>query len=174
MATGRGFNQHVISTSVYHSHVHAGIMFSVDVFDLALAGGGTLGILFVTPATPPIHILYDGELGGDAKLELFEDVTVSANGTLLAPINRNRNSAFTDGVTAYQDPTVTDFGLTLDTLVVPGGSGGAAQGGGAAITLDWELKVSSQNLLLLTNLTGQNHIAHLHTDYYYEFHGTTV
>lgn len=165
MAGGGTLTQHVINTGIYHYRVHQGLMFSVEHFDVALAGAWSIEILLRTSAKG-IHCLYNASLGGDASVSFFEEPTVTVAGTALTTINHNRNSSFATTTLAYHTPTTTDDGTPLDVLVMPGGTGGNAQGGTGSILLDWELKPSTDYLLRLTNLTGQVQVAHLHVNFY--------
>jgi len=160
----RGQNQ-VTAIDYYHARVHQGIMFSVDNESESLPNNGTLGLLMKTNGNE-VHLLWDGENGGDARVDFYEGTTTTDDGTPKSPVARNRNTTFVTTTEMFRDPTIDALGTLLDSLVLPGGQGGNAGGGGGAVLLDWSLKPDTNYYLVLTNLSGQSQLAHIHIDFY--------
>ena len=160
----RGQNR-VIALGYYHSKVHQGSMFSTDHESEALVNDGTLGILLKTNSAN-CHILYNGQNGGDARIDFYEATVTTDDGTQQTPISRNRVTEFVTVVEAYIDPTIDSLGTPLDSLILPGGTGPQADGSGGAVLLDWSLRPNTNYYLQLTNISGQAQPAHLHIDFY--------
>ena len=103
---------------------------------------------------------------GDIDIELFEDVTVSANGTLLNEKNANRASSVTPDMLIYRDPTVTADGTLLFTewmTPTSTGRGSSAEGlGSDALQTEWVLLHDHDYEIKMTNNSGAT------IDYQYE------
>ncbi len=116
--------------------------------------------LLVTPAAPEIHLqrfrLTVGR--GDIDVLVYEGTTTSADGSALAELNTNRNSANTPGGVLTFAPTVTDEGALIHTgWIAPTATGTGLSSEG--ITSDtggeeWLLAPSTKYLFRITNNSG--------------------
>jgi len=81
----------------------------------AIAKNGTVDYLIVTPNTTKWAHMIIGITGLDSSITvtLYEDTTVSANGTSLTVRNRNRNMADNNTTVVYLTPTVTAVGNVI-------------------------------------------------------------
>ena len=148
------------------TNVNPGEAYTVRLTDEALVDDGELDILIITPATGAIHLTASATVGGESSVFLFEDTTVSGNGSALAENNRDRQSTSTTGVTTFSGPTITAVGTELWDGFIEGGGGGNASGGSARGGLGWVLARSSLYMVRLKNLSGGAIIAGLTLDFF--------
>lgn len=93
--------------------VYQGEMFSAISY-YSLAAGATASFLIKTPTNKSIHSIVSAT--GTVEFEgiSYEGVTVTGNGTLQTPFNRNRNSTNTPTLLIYSTPTgVNTTGSTI-------------------------------------------------------------
>lgn len=113
-----------------------------------IADNDNLDVLFVT-GDKPAEVYIKLSATGAFEYALYEDTTVSDNGTTLARRNRNRNHAsIAPTVSTYHTPTVTNVGNLLDNELLAGILGGAASGE------HWDLKPSTNYLIRIINRAG--------------------
>lgn len=132
----------------------AGVSFHAQHLEAALADAANLDVLLIAPADGLMQVGLSFAIGGDGTVIFYEDAVVSANGTALTAVNRNRNSTNTATMDTFHTPTVTDVGTALSAALVPGGSGkkdSVGSGGGQA---DVILKKGATYLARLTNSSG--------------------
>jgi len=156
----------LIGMSEVHEHIHKGRFYTVDLIDEALANDASLELLVAPVTGTPPHMRATGDVGGDFKLEVFENTTVSAAGAADTPVNRNRMSSNTASTVITSGPTITDDGTLILEHLIPGGSGGNSQGGGASLFEEMILNHTRVYLIRLTNLAGQAKVAHLQLNFY--------
>ena len=101
-----------------HHRIHEGNHFLVHQVSLGVNIAFPKYYLIIPPPsagtdTTEMHLIFEvvSQIGG--TLILFEDATISANGTALTIINNNRRSSSTSQVNVYEDPTVTTEGTTI-------------------------------------------------------------
>ena len=87
------------------------------------------------------------------SLELYEGITVSADGTPVVVANRNRTSSNVALSTVFRAPTVTDLGLQLLDDIAVGGTGPLAPGVSTSVA-EWVLKPNTKYLLRLIHDIG--------------------
>lgn len=147
--------QRSVTLDSTHDHLHRGFLFAYGNYTTALAASGTVLLLLQAPDDRQCHLRLAFAAGGNCSVELFEDPTVSANGTALTPYNRNRLSANQPATKMWLTPTTSALGTLLDQQLVVGGTGGQAPGGD--ISWDSELLIGDGRLYLvrLTNVTSQ-------------------
>jgi hypothetical protein len=148
----------LVTVSVQHHAVHDGVFYTTDHLDLALAGSGIMEVLLTVNTRDHIEL---GALGtGNLLLEVFENPTVTANGTALSFHNLNRFAGdnLSPGIEAYHTPTTTADGQRLMRALISGGAKGAGSANGpdegTGLTGTWFL-------VRLTNLTNQEQIAQI-------------
>jgi len=147
-----------------HNRIHRGQFFSLDNFNSALANSGTIDVL--VKVTTGVHVRAIASAGGDARFQLFEGTTVSANGTPATPVNRNRFSALTAVTQFFTGPTITADGTALLDTLLPGGTGGIFSGGGGGQTFEEFVLAPGNYLLRLTNISGSTQPANVQIDFY--------
>ena len=104
---------------ISHHRIHEGNHFVVHKITLGVPIAPPKYFLIVPPPTQPdgsiieMHIIFEiaSDVGG--TLEVFENSTVTANGTPLDIINNNRRSSTTSLCQVFEDPTVTADGTLL-------------------------------------------------------------
>jgi len=110
-----------------HHEIHSG-----DHYFIAgttdMGGSSTATFLFTVPNTTKWpHAFWGLATEAEATFSMYEGCAVSASGSQITPINNNRNSANTAGVTAFSGPTVNTNG----TLVYSAKAGSGKQIGGS-------------------------------------------
>lgn len=103
---------------IQHQRIHEGNHFFVHKIALNINIANPKYFLLIPPPyndsnTVKMDFIFEivTDIGG--TVYLFEDASVSANGTELYITNNNRWSSTTSGVYMYEDPTVTDEGLCI-------------------------------------------------------------
>jgi len=141
-----------------HAHIHAGEGYDISGRISALGNGAT-AYFYIVP-TVGIHWrdFTIKSTKAPTLIELFEDPTIAVDGegTPVTPINRNRYSSNTSGISVYSGPTITDDGTILytdETLDI----GGPTKGGDVGnLPLEWVLTPASTYALKITNNGGVN------------------
>lgn len=139
-----------------HTEIHEGTMFSVcNVTDLTSSGNMTFLLITPNSTNGLIHIVFDVETESEAEYQLWENSTISNNGTAVTPINRNRSIATTAATKVFYTPTITSLGATLCTKHWGSGKG---VGGGDRSIEEWVLKANTNYIIRVTNFTvNANH-----------------
>jgi hypothetical protein len=146
-----------VTISIPHHEVHEGEMFEVSYKSpdaSPIADDGTIAFLLRTGAEYD-HLVFGGNSGADAQLELLEGVGVVAEGTAMTEHNMNRTSVNTAVTVVFRDPTIAGGTLLFDILI-PGGTGGNASGGSGAVRqgTEWNLAANQDYVIRLTNRGG--------------------
>lgn len=164
-----GADAPVIIVDVNHQRNHDGrayFAYKMAPDSAPLASLASIDIVLASPAGVFPHMTVDAMCLGDAELYIYEGTSTSG-GTLLTPINRNRNYSVSNPsqVAMVVNPTVTSVGTELDAQIIPGGIG-KKSGGGTAGSLEYVLKPLTNYLFRLTNVNGTAHAAHLALEWY--------
>lgn len=145
----------LVVQGMVHRMIHRGLLFETSHVDESVADNGVVEILITTAAGQSAHMRFTAAAGGDARVALFENPTVSDAGTGISEVNRNRNSSNTADTAVTHTPTTSDDGTQLMDHLLPGGSGFFATGGGAESSFEeYILKASEQYLFRVTNISG--------------------
>ena len=154
---------------IVHRRVHLGEMFSADRLDPALADQAMIQVLLKVQSSQAAHARIGVAIGGDGYLYVYENPTISANGTPLTPLNRNRILADSRPATTlvYYAPTITGTGTELGVRFLPGGnvvwfSTGVRSG----FEQEWVFKPGNNYLIRLKNVSGLVNPANIHVDFY--------
>ena len=146
-------DEYLVTMNEIHALIHEGLVYSAFYHAEAVIDNGDIELLLTTAASRPVHLILDAMFTGDALLQIFEGTTVSANGTVLTPTNRNRTSSNTATMTVHHTPTVTGDGTALlnGGQFLPSGSGPIKLG-----VLDNEIILAANTLHLvrLQNIAG--------------------
>lgn len=154
---GRGVT--VIET--LHRNNHEGwVHHAGDKMDgLLTAGSDELLIKVPAGVYPHVQRLTLSLGRGDVDVEIREGPVVSDDGTLVASLNTNRNSANTAEMLTYHTPTVTTPGALVHTMWVPPTSTGVGLSPQGIITREgageeWLLAPSTDYQITITNNSG--------------------
>ncbi len=158
-------SQLIVIDSV-HFRIHAGKMFQADHVAEGVADAGVIEVLVNVPTDIIAHMAFQASSGGNARLEIFENPTVTGAGTALSELNRNRRSGTTADVVATHTPTTSADGTALSDILVPGGTGGNSAGGVSESFAEWVLKSNEDYLIRLTNIAGTAQPLGLEIDWY--------
>ena len=107
-------SKYLINIDIVHSKIHQGVGFSTGDLTASVDIALPKKYLIITPNTSArAHIVFTVETNPGAKFQLFEDTTVTANGTALSLINYKRDSATAPVLSIFKDPTVTADGTQI-------------------------------------------------------------
>lgn len=152
-----------------HVYLHKKKRYIINNYNAALANNGTIDIVVMTGADYAAHIVWLANIGGDALITIFRDSTGVSAGSALVPANRNQEAPIrASTVSALLNPTIVGDGDPLITggVLLPGGTGGAAQGGGGEGRDEFIQPVSTTFLYRLTNVSGQVKKMNFGLDFY--------
>lgn len=149
-----------------HHEAHAGSAFvAEDVEDVP--NSSTFDYAIVTPdTTKHAHMIVAASSNLGMQIDIYEDATLSDNGTLIPSYNRNRNIATAATTLVYHTPTVTATGSTIIFHrrwgdAVKQGTGGGARGQNELI-----LKQNTTYLVRFTNQVADTNLLDVLFDYY--------
>lgn len=148
-----------------HLLIHQGKVFHWAQKVTGITNGSQAQFLLKTAVGnyPHIHRFRLNAGDGDIDVNMYEDTTTSADGTLLTnAFNLNRNSIITPDLELFSGPTVTADGTLVHQLWIPpsGGSAGGGPGGSAVGVSnaeageEWILKPDSNYMFELDNSSG--------------------
>lgn len=135
-----------------HSKVHSGLLFSLSGVISSLAAGSTTYFHGLTDSRV-VHFR-EGNVsatGAPIDIAFYEGATVSANGTELTALNRNRKSSNTPTLQTFSGPTVTDVGTLLEAGVITVSGPGKQSGNASLFGTEWILKNATSYLIEITN-----------------------
>lgn len=152
---------------VFHSEVHEGKGFGISHFFSAVADKTTAQMLVRAHGVTP-HIEISVGAGGDAYVLFMQGLTASGAGTTKsAPVNRNRTSSNTSGVSVFHTPVVTTYsGTTLISNYIPGGARNSAGGGSMGERNEWVLKNGTTYVIAVRNIAGSTKNIAIQTSWY--------
>lgn len=133
-----------------HHEIHEGNHYEVRI-NKDVPNGGTYNLAFTTPNTTKwIHMIFGVDVELQADIILYENITSFTGGTAVTPINNNRNSVNTSGITDMEFDTTATVGspTTLAHLVL---GSGRVVGGMARGAEEFVLKQNTTYYLLITN-----------------------
>lgn len=145
----------LVAISEIHRMIHRGLMFTAGVFDDSVPNNGALELFVVTAVGQSAHARFEAGGEGSARLQLFEGATSPSSGTPVTAVNRNRLSTRTPSTLVFYAPAVSDVGVSIWDNYVPGGHGNQAAGGAAESFNEYVLKMGTNYLLRITNISGQ-------------------
>ena len=151
-----------------HHEIHCGDMVTTT-YTADLTNGVTRDILIKIP-TPAItekryHFTFDIVSEGETDVSLYENTTVSADGTGINSKNRNRHDPVVaeNEVPMFHTPTVTGAGTLLEQVHWGSGRGIGGDQRGAQ---EWILKYGQNYMLRITNATANNNYISIIINYY--------
>lgn len=135
--------------------VTLGRIFYSNSFIEGIAAEATVNVLGITPTDRKVRFVNrstDHTSNAHIRVELFEDVTVSANGTAADVFSYNRNIVNPAQFQIFSGPTITDFGMRIDDTILLGSGGPATANSSVSIPqIHRELKINSIYALSFTN-----------------------
>ena len=156
---------YLITISEIHALIHDGKFFSASYVDETVSNNASLNILIDCNGASP-HTRIMCQVGGDCHFRLFENPTVSANGTEITPVNRNRYSPNTATTDLYKDPTVTGDGTLISELISPGGTILVSTGGDSSMFEEFILHKDRTYLARITNISGISQPISMELEFY--------
>lgn len=152
----------------FHKKIHEGKAFlaSYKSPDASpIADNGTI-VFYIAPDRE-IHLFFTAAAGGDAEIEVLDGPTITGGSTLSA-FNLNRNHSDDAGIVLKRDPTVNADGTRIVDALLPGGTGGNAQGGLLGLRPGTEIELNEDRVyaVRLTNRAGNAQPMSLAIEYY--------
>ncbi len=137
-----------------------GRSFTSGINEPALPDGNFIDFLII-PNDEIVHAFFEINLSGDGVVELFENPTVTVNGSAVVPLNMNFNSIYVSMVQTFDTPTIMATGTLLVERLLSGGTKKEAIS--VTVDNDIELILNKDNIYLirLTNNSGGNSIAEI-------------
>lgn len=147
-----------------HHEIHSGSSFFVwDRQDLS--NGAVFDYTVITPNTTKwAHFVLEAVSESEMCVQMYEDPTLSANGTAMVEYNKNRNSSKTATTQVLYTPTVTSVGTTV--IFEDQWGSGRKIGGGSRGVEEWILKQDTKYLVRFTNLTTNANFLSVHFNWY--------
>lgn len=118
------------------------------------SSGGTAEILLKNPAGNEAHIRNASFLPDTApgEVEIYEGTTVSADGTSVDEVSRNRENPGGNDLSIFRGPTITSDGTQLKPFGIVGGRKIGALGEDRGE--EWALDADTNYLIRYTNLSS--------------------
>jgi len=140
---------HVVINSS-HDEIHRGNAF-VIFYDTGSITSSSSKTVLINVGSTGMHIQSTVDATGTFLLDIYEGPTVSANGTAVSVINKNRESARASNATVFHTPTTSADGAHISSSLVPGGvwTGGAS---GVARDEQFMLNEDTSYLVRCTNI----------------------
>ena len=141
----------LLVTPIEHSLVGDGVVFSCFHSFLLLAAATSAWLHIKVPATHKCHIRW--RFMSEAKIDyyVYEDPTLTNDGTALTEFDMNRETANASNVDAFYTPTITAVGTMIDNGMI-GTSGFLFDSGGSVSNMeDWIFKPSESYLIGANN-----------------------
>lgn len=132
------------------TRVQNGTMFSIGLYDDALAAGDSIDVSISTSGTNYTHMTYTLVTSSEGEGALYEGSSV-ADGTPITLYNHKRTSLRTYSGTVVSAPTVNSVGTLLHQTLLPGGSVTGGGGSSQAFADEWVLKQNENYLLRVFN-----------------------
>ncbi len=150
-----------IEISHDHHKIHEGEFYIVDSIDGDVDIASPKIWTFVTPNNNSrIHIYFLGAASGAGTFALYEDASVTANGSTISPINLNRNSSREAEMLFYEDSTIDDIGTFLmGVFVGTPGVGLTRIGGSGARTSEMILKKNTRYAVRFTPVSDNTKVS---------------
>ena len=145
---------------VDHSNVHEGIMYSCYQDTISIADSGSIYFAVVIPDSLEMHLKGANIWAVDQpwSFEIYEAPTFTNGTDTLKNYNRDRNEIDSSGIVIFKTPTSINISSAkrIERILFGGGTGvgGAVSSGSLGKNLEWELKESTKNLIIITNLSG--------------------
>ena len=134
--------------------IHNGIAYGTD-WDGTINGENSLKFLGkITTKDVHFHVLEGSFEKGDIRISLYENPTITADGTAVTTIaNLNRNFSDDNTVSMYLTPTATGNGTKIGGSYVPiSGLGSGVQSSKAGVAGGRVLKKNTNYLIVIENL----------------------
>jgi hypothetical protein len=169
---------HSLTTITHeHSKVHQGKYYNTGHYFSAVADNGTALVLIKLSASYENHTMVAVGNGGSARLDVYENPSLSGDGTPVNIENHNRTKALTSPAavsssTAFHTPTLSGSPLGYGTQLSPGLvlPGGTKDKGGGALSENageqWVFAPSNNYLIKVTNLSGSAQDISIDVSYY--------
>jgi hypothetical protein len=153
-----------------HAEIHSGDAYYLS-YTATVADGSDIEIRFSSANTTKWpHVIFNISGTSETDVDLYETTSLThVSGNALTPVNRNRNSSETSGMTFCHTPAGSGDGTKIDGVIFGLDTGGGATrrlaGGSASSRSELILKQNTAYLLRVTSGTDGNRIS-INFDWY--------
>ena len=154
-------NLRIIDT--VHSEIHEAEHYFVEDYDGDVDATDKYWLIKAPNTAVRAHIVFTFAASLNGTAYVYENPTVSNNGTPLTEINNDRNSANTATVSVFRDPTVSNDGTQLKVVVIGSDSvnpsGSRAIGGAGSRDEELILEQNEDYLVKFTAITNNTRVS---------------
>ena len=109
-----GITDAIVTITYEHHEIHGGSFFYVKGFDADMDDGDTIDFQITTPNTRKwTHMDFEVISTRQLELHIYEEATFAGDGDAITPLNKNRNSSNTSGMTVQSNGTVSAIGTDI-------------------------------------------------------------
>ena len=156
-----------MTIGIEHAEIHLGHRYKYAFVDTDVDIAAPKYILIRTPDSDiEQHFTVSVGSSGTAHAELFENPTVTVDGTPRTPINRNRRSTNMSAVLLFEDPTVTVDGLRLAHMDLGGAAVGQTRITGQESTRDEYVLDRAEEYIVKITVDADNTHVNISVDWY--------
>lgn len=141
---------------VVHYEIHQGETFTAGYMsphESDVADDGTIDVV-IESGSKYLHMIARASFGGDFEAYLYEAPDIDADGTPITPQNHKRTGGEATTATIVHSPTVNATGTLLESLFLPGGTGGNSIGIIGSQREEWITNLNTKYLIRLINRAG--------------------
>lgn len=157
---------HVPVVQTDHAQLHEGRSFHFSELIGSVADDDSQDYLYVPNAGSHLRFWTVSAENGPLSITLYENPTVTDNGSQLSPLNMNRFSDNTSNMDMYKSPTVTSTGTLLNTDTMFNSRRDGA-GSTSDFPLEWILKTGNTYLVRITNTSNGTIDVSFNTEWYH-------
>ena len=168
-----GNNQGILVADNYiREQTYTGNLFSLTARDGAVADGDTIYFLVNVDSGHNLHIAYKVASDSEATIEVFENPTITDNGTEISAFNKNRTYPDSYNSVFYSGPTFSDTGTSIFDDDILGAQAGrtitTSDGTFAAGAEEWVFEAGKSYAMSFTNNSGTAAIFRLKATFFEE------
>jgi len=109
-----GFGGHEAQISAFRQKMHEGDAFIASVLDTEVdIDSPKYFLIDTTSENQETVVVFSIVTSNETIIEVFEEPTISNNGSSISLFNQNRASSKTTNILCYEDPTVSDDGTEI-------------------------------------------------------------
>ena len=137
--------------SIPHNRVHVGDMYSASHLFIDVASTANADILVKVGSNKDLHFIFSISAGAEAYVYLYEDPTITDDGTAVNIYNMNRGSSNTSDANVYFTPTIGAVGTQLCVGSLPAAFKKNDMGGTIRQDTEWNLEEDTNYLIRVIN-----------------------
>jgi len=145
--------------SYVHSMVHRGRVHECTEASIAMADGGSIGMVVANGSVDQFHMTFSVAMSGNGHIRLYEDPTLTSSTLCLSACAMNRETASSIGISASFGHTpvfeLASASIIHDSVIAGGtGPGQTRIGGDTRSGTEWVLARDKTYILAACNRSG--------------------